>query len=213
MFSNCANLESIEIPDGVTSIEEDAFSYCQSLTEIYIPASVTDIFVDFGGAFSGCTSVKEYIVAADNPNYKSVNGILYSKSGDILIRYPSAKTDKSYVTPEGVTNIADGAFFGSAYLESIILPDDLEVIGQSTFYECYKLEEINIPGKLRSIGGDAFRGCISLTSVVIPSSVTSIGSSAFYGCSSLTVLCKSPSKPRGWIIGWVEEDTKVVWNY
>lgn len=46
---------SVTIPDSVTSIPDDAFSYCSSLTNISIPNSVT--FIGFS-AFNSCTSLK-----------------------------------------------------------------------------------------------------------------------------------------------------------
>jgi mannan endo-1,4-beta-mannosidase len=42
-FSNCTSLESITLPDSVTSIKSDTFSYCTSLKSITIPDSVTRI--------------------------------------------------------------------------------------------------------------------------------------------------------------------------
>ena len=44
----------VTIPDGVTSIGDDAFSYCESLTSITIPDSVTSIGMN---AFWGCKSL------------------------------------------------------------------------------------------------------------------------------------------------------------
>lgn len=46
---------SVTIPDSVTSIPDDAFSFCSQLTNISIPNSVT--FIGFS-AFNSCTSLK-----------------------------------------------------------------------------------------------------------------------------------------------------------
>ena len=54
-FSWCSSLTSITIPDGVTIIDRNAFQYCRSLTSITIPDSVTYISAE---AFDGCDSLK-----------------------------------------------------------------------------------------------------------------------------------------------------------
>ena len=57
-FSGCENLTSINMPNGVTNIGTFAFSDCRNLTSINIPEGVTSIE---GSAFSGCqklTSIK-----------------------------------------------------------------------------------------------------------------------------------------------------------
>ena len=53
-FENCRSLESIVIPDSVTSIDFHAFSGCSKLTSVVIPDSVTSI-IEY--AFSGCSSL------------------------------------------------------------------------------------------------------------------------------------------------------------
>ena len=54
MFYECANLQDIVLPVGVTSIGEFAFSDCSSLTSIAIPVGVTSIG-DY--AFRNCSSL------------------------------------------------------------------------------------------------------------------------------------------------------------
>ena len=53
-FRECTNLTSITIPSSVTSIGYQAFYGCTGLTSITIPDGVTSIG---GGAFSGCSSL------------------------------------------------------------------------------------------------------------------------------------------------------------
>lgn len=54
-FSELSFLQTIDIPDSVTIIEDSAFSACTSLQAIHIPNSVTKIGV---AAFSKCTSLQ-----------------------------------------------------------------------------------------------------------------------------------------------------------
>lgn len=53
-FSVCSSLTNINIPDKVTNIKEWAFYYCTGLTSIVIPSSVTNISEN---AFHSCTSL------------------------------------------------------------------------------------------------------------------------------------------------------------
>ncbi len=53
-FSECTNLTSISLPNGLTTIGATAFSDCTNLPSITIPASVTSIGMN---AFDNCTSL------------------------------------------------------------------------------------------------------------------------------------------------------------
>ena len=56
MFSNCAKLSAIELPDDLYEIGEEMFNSCQSLKNVKIPASTRRLGY---GAFSGCKSLSE----------------------------------------------------------------------------------------------------------------------------------------------------------
>ncbi len=87
-FSNCTNLTSIAIPENVASVGAYAFCGCDSLRSITIPKGVTDI--DGQCTFS-CANLIEINVAAENPNYRSIDGALYTKDSTYLIQYPYGK--------------------------------------------------------------------------------------------------------------------------
>lgn len=58
-FSSCKSLQSITIPNSVTSIGDGAFWLCESLQSITIPNSVTSIG---DKAFSGCESLQSVTI-------------------------------------------------------------------------------------------------------------------------------------------------------
>ena len=181
-FRGCTSLKNINIPDSVESIDNLAFSGCTNLTSLTIPNSVTSIS---NGVFFDCENLVSIEVANDNMNYTSISGILFSKNKTELIQYPAAKTDSTYIIPDGVTRI-DYAFGSCKNLTSVTIPDSVTSIGDHAFNGCTSLTNKTIPNSVTSIGNYSFSGCTNLINITIPDSVTSIGDNAFYKCESLT---------------------------
>ena len=209
-FNWCTSLTSIVIPEGVTTIGDYVFYNCTSLTSIEFPDSLTTIG---SYAFHNCPSITSITVAEGNENYKSVDGNLYSKDGEILIQYAIGKTATTFAVPEGVTAIGNYAFYNCTSLTSIELPDSITAIGNHAFYCCELLASIEFPDSLTTIDEMAFAGCISLTSIVIPEGVTTIRHDAFYYCESLTIYCEVTKRPSGWSNVWNSSFRPVVWGY
>ena len=173
-----------EVEYSVTSIGEYAFDGCSGLTSVTIPQSVINIE---DGPFIACINLKTINVDADNPNYCSMDGVLFNKDKTQLIQYPGGKQG-AYSIPNSVTSINDFSFPYSV-LTSIDIPNSVTSIGESTFYGCKNLTSVTIPNSVTSIGDNAFTACINLTSVVIGNGVKEIREGTFMYCpfKSITI--------------------------
>ena len=142
-FSSCSSLTSVTIGDSVKSIGDQAFSGCFELTSVTIPDSVMRIG---NQAFKDCNRLVNIVVGADNPNYKSVNGLLLSKDGAILIKCVNGNVS----IPDSVTRIENYAFYNLSELTSVIIPDSVTNIGYQAFYACRNLKYFIVPERFSS---------------------------------------------------------------
>lgn len=144
--------------------------------KIVLSKNTTYDHIDFSlGPFE---LLKEFEVDIDNPDFKSIDGILYTKDGKTLIKCPTMKTGDITV-PEGVDTIKANAFY-SSHIESLKLPDSLKDIETQAFAFCRHLKNIDFGNGIAKIEGDfAFLECTSLSRLSLPDQVKSIGYGAF----------------------------------
>ena len=177
------------IPGGVTTIADYAFEECGWLTKVVIPDSVTGIGVD---VFYGCFILEEIVVGDNNPNFSSLDGVLFNNDRTILLLCPEGKYG-AYTVPSSVTTIADYSFNNCEFLTSLVIGDGVTYIGGYAFNYCSGLTSVVIGNGVTEIGESAFSDCTSLMDLVIGTGVTHIGDDAFSLCYSL----KSVTLPEG----------------
>lgn len=92
---------------------------------------------------------------------------------------------KEVVIENGITNIADYAFYQCENLEQVTFGDTVETIGAKAFGYCSSLKAIPFPDSVKTIGDSCFIGCSGVTELTLNKGVTSVGPGAFSGMNSL----------------------------
>ncbi len=215
-FMGCTSLTKVNLPTGITSIGMDAFKGCSALKEITFPNTLSDIGTSTN-PFNGCSSLEAINVAEGNPDYSSVDGVLYDADGTLLILCPGGKSG-SYTIPAGTKTIYKYSFSGCKNITEIILGPDVTHIGMHAFEECTGLTSVIFNNKLTAIDGYAFIGCpikelnlpvgiteisfgafcsnTALEKLILPYTVSNIYSDAFSYCFSLKeIYCLAPDVP------------------
>ena len=144
------DLESLSIPESITSIGKDAFGM-SNITSVYITDIAKWCAIDFEDSFSS-----------------PITNIYLDKT---LV------TD--LVIPPGVTSISNYAFCGNKALKSVTIGNDVTNIGKCSFEACYGITTVTIGEGVTQIGNEAFRACRKLENIIIADSVENIGFSVF----------------------------------
>ena len=215
-------LVSLDIGDGVKSIQKQAFYRCDSLRTVKLGNSLTEIGES---AFEYCYKLKEIInnsaleLSDYSYGYISNYSILIHNGISSVIE----ERDGFYFIKDGNSNVY---LFDSVYTGDIVLPDSFDgenyriakyafvgrdnitsvKLGAGTvgiddyaFPNCYNLKEVIFNEGLIYIGPNAFSYNYNLTSLVLPDSLTDIYEDAFYDCTRITdvYIGKSLKSVRG----------------
>ncbi len=198
-----SKLQTIILPEGMTSIGQYAFRYCSDLTEVTIPSSVQSIG-DY--AFYGLTNLAK-VEFEENSSLSSI--------GQMAFLGCSALTEVTI--PSSVQSIGESAFYECKSLAKVEFekPSCLTSIGESVFSDC-ALTEITIPSGVTSLGSCLFQGCESLTTVTCDGEISSIGDAAFANCLKLSKLylqnCTSLPSLGAYVFSMVEQTVTVHLN-
>ena len=181
-FYGCSNLSSITIPNGVTYIGREAFMSCFGLRSVTIPEGVTSIGYN---AFWNCYSLSTVIL----PNSLTSIG-----SGAFEYCYGLS----SITIPNNVSSIGYGALNGTPWFDN--QQNGLVYAGNVAYK--YKGEmpdgtKITLKDGTLGIAEDAFSECGGLMSITLPNSVTNIGYWAFEKCYGLKeIYCYAEETPE-----------------
>ena len=128
---------TVELPEGVTKIEYEAFRYCK-ISSVRFPSTLRLIR---DNAFADCENLKTIDFGCGLTHVgSSVSWYTFASSGLEKISFPRQ-----------VKSIGRGAFYGSQ-LKEITLNEGLEIIGEDSFMMCLDIKNISIPKTVSTIG-------------------------------------------------------------
>jgi hypothetical protein len=182
---------SYTVPATVLNVLSASFEYATGVTSVSLGTAVTNIGY---AAFYDCSALTSIDVNSASTHYSTTNGVLFDKAKSILIQYPSGLPG-TYVVPNTVSNIFDGAFGDAVGLTSVVISDNVTNISFESFYSCFNLSTVVLGAKVRTIQQDAFFFCPALLSIIFPASLQSLGFEAFGGCQKLTNACFEGNQP------------------
>ncbi len=193
------------IPDSVTSIDDDAFSYCWSLTSITLP----DEEVSIGNyAFFSCSRLTSLVASWVPSELKDRITTVTIPEGTETIHEAAFSGCSKLITitiPDSVTSIATDAFAGCSnlaivevessslsavlkdYVTHLIVPEGTTAIEAQAFKDNRKLVKVTLPSSLVTIGDEAFYGCSEVEEFTLPQGIKSIGERVFTGCNKVHV--------------------------
>ena len=148
-----------------------------NLVYLKLPASLGVIG---SNSFNECDTLTRIDVDDKNEFFCSVDGVVYNKDKTILKVFPAGRSG-NFTIPNGVTEIANFAFYRCYQLENVNMHNSVTTIGDRAFSFCWNLKTVRFSDNLKTIGSLAFSHCNNLTELRLPKSITSIGTDAFLG--------------------------------
>lgn len=202
------NAVSIEIPDTVTEISDDALNGCNKLEKIkyknktYTLSKKSDLIAAIHGE-EGLTITSDGKLTKVSPELTEVKipDRVTEIESDTYGTHKTAFKDcdhlKKVTFGKGITEL-EGMSFAMAgkasifgldsckNISEIIIPESVTSINYFAFYDCKNLKKVTLPNSLKSIDMQSFENCANLSEIAIPNGVTVIGSGVFSNCTSLT---------------------------
>jgi len=151
----CSKYGDFQLTSGVKYISKDVFSRRINITSIEIPSTILSLPSNLTCSIN---------VDKNNPQYSSIDGVLFNKTQDTLLRYP-INLKGNYIIPSSVKTIGNKAFENCKFLLSVTFPSSVSTIEESAFSKCKSLQLIKIPSSIYRIKHLAFWGCKNISSI------------------------------------------------
>ena len=181
-FVYCGKLNMVTIPEGVVSIEDDAFAGTK-VGVLQLPDSVTAIGDNATRYYeAGKYGRQERVsvqVSDTHPCFFVENQYFMQRleNGETLLIAFQDTREKKAVIPANVNVIGKGAFWGTS-VNQVQIPESVHTIGCNAFLRC-DIKSIVIPEGVKRIEAGAFKCCQKLKTVELPASLEYLDADAF----------------------------------
>ena len=192
-FGGCVSLKRLDVPGSVKTIDASAivwneegfeeiilhegveeitaergknsfmFAKQSVLRKIYIPSTLKYLTT---GIFFNCTDLESLVIAENNPYFKTVDVVIYTRDGKELVAVPD-RSREDFSIAEGTEIIGEGCFWQFCRLRKIQIPSTVRIIESRAFDSCMSLKEISLPESLEEIGERTFDTCDRLKTIML----------------------------------------------
>ena len=196
-FNSINALRSVTIEEGANPIvfEKDdqgryPFVSCSGLETLNLPSNFDMDLESFKTFLGGYPKLKAINVSENNPNYRSINGMITNLEGDTIVYCPRGYQGVPNI-PRQITKIDELAFAGCNAITDVTIPVWVTSVGKQAFNNSSVTSVTFNGGRSEnlSLGDGVFRGCKNMTSITftgntlgeIDKGTIAIPSNAFYG--------------------------------
>ena len=209
-FKGCSSLNSVIIPNSVTTIGKETFSGCSGLVSVYIPNSVSEIgelaFSNTGltsvvlpsllnsigqNAFQGCDKLTSIITRPLNPPLMANRNVFTEQiynSATLSVPQVAMSSYKSKDWWNIFKTINDDQSLNNYY----------DFVSNGIYYN--KVDESNVEVTFKDTNYNSYSGSVTVPATVSTGGktyhVTGIGFNAFYNCSGMTSITLPSSITR-----------------
>ena len=174
-FLNCSSLQSITIPESVTTLGPNLFQNCTSLRT----ATVNSAANISPYMFDGCTLLESVTL---NPLIKMIGNYAFRNCSSLFditlpaelqsIGFGQSYVEGSISMPSSGTGVY--VFQNCSALGSIVIPSQITEIYKYTFSGCEALSSVDL-GNVTAIYPFAFNQCAALESIELPDTLLNLG--------------------------------------